>query len=152
MNTKIKLAKGTQVLYRRRDGETGTVTAQRAICYVDCVHESTAYANATGKEDGSVTVSLSLNEEGKTWVRGWTGKVATAFKRAIAAEDRKRKADAAARERKLDEEYAAYALKRFRHAAAIVKRAKLPRDLRPAAFTAALGVARPMMMWPWMHR
>lgn len=148
METKpeIKVAKGTKVTRRGTD-EQGYPTVKQSICYADCIHEPAAYANSTGEEGGNNEARLYLSEEGRTWIRGWTGKAVTAFKRAALAEERKRKLDKAKQDRKRDEEHTVYMVKHLCHAADIVKRAKLPRELRAAAFTVA---AAPVMMGPWM--
>jgi hypothetical protein len=134
--SEIKIAKGTKVTYRYRVDDV--ITPLRAISYVDCIHDRVLHVNSTGEDGGRMQHELYLSEEGKTWVRGWTGKVVTAFKRAIVVEERKRKLAKAKVERTRDKEYATKMVKVFMRAAAVVKRAKLPREFRAAAFSAAL--------------
>lgn len=126
----------------------GTDNPVELTCEGDCPSaNTTTHFYAYG--DNGWRHGFYLTAEGKTWVRGWTGKVATAFKRTIAAEDRKRKLAEAKREREKHTKHVAHMTKSFQQAAAIVRRAKLPRELRPIAFMTALGPMS-MMVGPWM--
>lgn len=151
-NKEVKVAKGTKVTYRYRERTGGgAIGVARAICYVDCVHEQTVYVNDRGEESGSVnSTGLYLSEEGKTWVRGWTGKDAVEFKRAVLAEERKRKLAEAKAERERDKKHEDRVVRGLQQAAAAVKRAKLPREFRQAAFAAQFPGSMATMMGPWM--
>ena len=123
MDNKVKVPAGTSVTYALKDG-----TTKQGTTLNDCIGSSTIFI------DGPDRWQFYLEQEGTWWVRGWTGKVVTAFKRTIATKARERKLAEAKKERERDEERAAATVKYLRQAAAVVKRAKLPRELRVAAF------------------
>jgi hypothetical protein len=138
METESKpwITKGTKITCAVRAG----VFQQRVVgedARPDSYPGAARYFYATNSAGGDQT-GLKAVDENKTWVRGWTGKVVTTFKRTIIAEERKRKLAKAKVERVQDKEHAAKMVKVFVRAAAVVKRAKLPRELRAAAFTVAL--------------
>ena len=141
MDTKeIKVAKGTKIT--RAVDKLNNDVAKRTLVQVTATHDDNGHeVNVDGG-------GLYLTNEGRTWVRGWEGKIVTAFKRTIAAEDRKAELTRAKKERERDKLDAARAVKGLRKAADIVMQARLPRELRDAAFRAVLT---PSMLWgPWM--
>jgi len=143
METKreIKVAKGTQITRTITDDD-----GNRTFAQVTTISDDDGFATPVSDD-----CRLRLDYEGKAWVRGWTGPIVTAFKRTIVAEDRKRKLDKSKRERDESAKRTAVATKRLQEAAAAVKQAKLPRELRPIAFMALLGpYPTAMMMRPWM--
>ena len=136
----IKVAKGTKIT--RAVDKLNNDVAKRTLVQVTTTDDD------NGHEVNIAGGGLYLANEGRTWVRGWEGKIVTAFKRTIAAEDRKAELTRAKKERERDKQDAARAVKGLRKAADIVKRARLPRELREAAFRAVLA---PSMLWgPWM--
>jgi hypothetical protein len=134
----IKVAKGTKITHTVPNENGGGRTFGR----------TTTTQDDDGRNAFTPDFSLRLDFEGKTWVRGWTGKAVTALKRAVAAEDRKRRLDKAKADRARDKEHEDRVVKCLRQAAVAVKRAKLPRELRVAAFAAQFpGSMMPFMMY-----
>lgn len=86
---------------------------------------------------------LYMSTEGETWVRGWTGKVATAFTRAVRVEAKKRAREKRVREKGRYDEAIKHAVERMRFAADAVKRAKLPVKYRVAAFASLVSPMPP---------
>jgi hypothetical protein len=83
-----------------------------------------------------------LQQEGNAWCRGWTGKAARALRAEIDKLAHSRKQAEMARERKYEDDR----IKSLQSAARIVARAKLPRELRVAAFQACMGGVGPFFL------
>jgi hypothetical protein len=138
----IKIAKGTKIT--RAVDKLNNDVARRTLVRATTIRDDNGH---TVDIEGC---GLYLTNEGRTWVRGWEGKIVRAFKRTITAEDRKAELTRAKQERERDKERAMHAIKSLQQAADVVKRAKLPRELRVAAFVATLGPFPTMaMMGPW---
>lgn len=142
---KVKIPQGTKVLFRER--VNGVLTARRAQLQIDCIHDSVVHVldkNKNGK-------ALYLSEEGLAWVRGWTGKVATAFTRALRAEAAKEVREKRELEKQRYEESVKHAVERMRFAADAVKRAKLPMKYRAIAFAGLMSHVPYMSLTPFLR-
>lgn len=143
--SKVKIPQGTKVLFRER--VDGVLTARRAQLHVDCVHDSVVHV-VDERKNGKV---LCLSEEGRAWVRGWTGKVAIAFTRALRTEAAKEGREKRELEKKRYEESVEHAVERMRFAADAVKRAKLPTKYRAVAFAGLMSHVPYVSMMPFLR-
>lgn len=111
-------------------GEDGTSVIYKArVCEVGSEHGSLIYKRAD--KNGSLQKRTGyLREENNLWCRGWTGEAAQALRAATAKTVRQYKQRKAAEQKRYEDSR----IEAMQTAMRIVDRAKLPRELRAAAF------------------
>ena len=142
------IAIGTKILFHERNTNDDTVVVRRG----EVTENASDGDRFSARDDKKLGKWLYMSAEGETWVRGWTGKVAIAFTRAVRAEAEKRARAKREQEKKRYNEAIKHAVERMRFAADAVKRAKLPAKYRAIAFAGLMSPMPPYMsMWPFLR-
>lgn len=141
------IAIGTKILFREQEGLNGGV----AVVRQGVVENASDGDRFSARDDRKLGRWLYISAEGETWVRGWTGKVATAFTRTVRAEAEKQAHKKRELEKKRYDEAIKHAVERMRFAADAVKRAKLPAKYRAIAFANLMSPMSYMSMMPFLR-